>query len=30
MSKFNLDDLILNEKDATNPKTYTIKIDRKI
>ena len=29
MSKFNLDDLILNEKDATNPKTYTIKIDRK-
>lgn len=28
MSKFNLDDLILNEKDATNPKTYTIKIDR--
>lgn len=29
MSKFNLDDLILNEEEATNPKTYTIKIDRK-
>ena len=29
MSKFNLEDLILNEEDAKNSKSYTIKINKK-
>lgn len=29
MSEFELEDLILNEEEATNPRTYTIKINKK-